>query len=72
VPAGKDVVVMFRLGALMVIARPFETLACGEALSLTWMVNEEVPAVVGVPLIVPFAGSKDKPEGREPPLADHV
>jgi hypothetical protein len=40
-------------------------------LSFTWTVKVEVPAAVGVPLIVPLAAS-DRPAGSEPVVVDQV
>jgi hypothetical protein len=40
-------------------------------LSFTWTVKFAVPAVVGVPLILPDAAS-DSPAGSEPTVVDHV
>jgi hypothetical protein len=44
----------------------------GDELSATATVKLPVPAVVGVPLMTPVAGSMDRPAGREPELMDHV
>ena len=41
------------------------------ALSFTWIVKFAVPAVVGVPLILPDAAS-DRPAGSEPTVVDQV
>jgi hypothetical protein len=40
-------------------------------LSFTWTVKFAVPAVVGVPLILPVAAS-DRPAGSEPTVVDQV
>jgi hypothetical protein len=40
-------------------------------LSFTWTVKFAVPAVVGVPLILPDAAS-DSPAGSEPTIVDQV
>jgi hypothetical protein len=40
-------------------------------LSFTWTVKFAVPAVVGVPLILPVAAS-DSPAGSEPTVVDQV
>jgi hypothetical protein len=40
-------------------------------LSFTWIVKFAVPAVVGVPLILPVAAS-DSPAGSEPTVVDQV
>ena len=40
-------------------------------LSFTWIVKFAVPAVVGVPLILPVAAS-DRPAGSEPMVVDQV
>ena len=41
------------------------------ALSFTWIVKFAVPAVVGVPLILPDAAS-DRPAGSEPTVVDQM
>ena len=40
-----------------------------DALSVNWIVNDEVAAVVGVPEIVPVEELSDKPEGSVPKAA---
>src|SRR5882762_8602684 len=42
------------------------------ALSLTWMVNMNVPASVGVPEIVPFEEDNVRPLGSWPPITNQV
>ena len=49
--------------------RPFVAVLLAESVTLT--VNDEVAAVVGVPLIWPALLS-DNPAGSEPELSDHV
>ena len=56
------VTVMFRFAV---------ALCAGELESFTFTVNEEVPAVVGVPLICPELPSV-RPAGREPELSDQL
>ena len=46
-------------------------LSAGELESVTFTVNEEVPAVVGVPLICPEPFTV-RPAGREPELNDQL
>ena len=55
----------------IVILRFAVALCAGELESLTVTVNEEVPAVVGVPLICPELPSV-RPAGREPELSDQL
>ena len=45
---------------------------CGVPTSVTCAVNENVPVVVGVPVIAPEAGFNCKPGGRAPETTDHV
>ena len=68
-PLANDVVVMESGVGAMVIenCRPCDW----PELSLTSAVKVEVPGVVGVPLIVPFAAS-DKPAGSAPDAIDQV
>jgi hypothetical protein len=40
-------------------------------LSFTWIVKLDVPAVVGVPLMIPVEELSDRPEGRAPDKMDH-
>ena len=53
----------------IVILRFAVALCAVELESVTFTVNEEVPAVVGVPLICPELPSV-RPAGREPELSD--
>ena len=57
--------------AEMVILRLAVALCTGEVESLTFTVNDEVPAVVGVPLICPEL-PRVRPAGREPELSDQL
>ena len=57
--------------AAMVMLRVAVALCAGELLSVTFTVNEDVPAVVGVPLICPELLSV-KPVGKEPELSDQL
>ena len=57
--------------AEMGIARLAVALCTGEVESLTFTVKEEVPAVVGVPLICPELLSV-KPPGKEPAVTDQA
>jgi len=57
-------VLMLSAGALIFRVRDFA--AVTEALSLTWTSKFRVPAVVGIPLIVPAAALRVRPEGRVP------
>ena len=40
------------------------------AVSATWIVKLNVPAAVGVPVIVPAAGSRLSPAGKDPDVTD--
>jgi hypothetical protein len=55
----------------MVILRLAVALCTGELESLTFTVNDDVPAVVGVPLIWPEV-LRVRPAGREPELSDQA
>ena len=57
--------------AAMVIVRLAVALCTGEVESLTFTVNDEVPAAVGVPLICPEL-PRVSPAGREPELSDQL
>ena len=66
-PLGNDVVVIVRgAGPLgeTVIDSPW--VALRPAASVTWTVNELVPAPEGVPVICPVAAAKLSPAGNEP------
>ena len=54
-----------------VMLRFAAALCAGELESVTFTVNEAVPAVVGVPLICPEL-LKVRPAGREPELSDQL
>jgi len=56
---------------VIAILRFAVALCDGEVESATLTVNDDVPAVVGVPLICPELLSV-KPAGREPELTDHA
>ena len=55
---------------LMVTMKAFDALP--EALSVTWAVKLDVPAVVGVPLIAPEVAFKVRPIGKLPRMTDQV
>jgi hypothetical protein len=69
VPLGSDEIVTVNGGAAMVMLRAW--VAVPLELSFTWTVKFAVPAVVGVPLMLPVAAS-DSPAGREPTVVDQV
>jgi len=69
VPLGSDDVVTANGGGAMVMLRACVSVAF--ELSFTCTVKLEVPAAVGVPLIVPLVAS-DRPAGSEPPAVDQV
>ena len=56
----------------MVIVRALVADICGDDVSVTFTVNDEVPDVVGVPEIFPVVPVKVKPAGRDPDRIDHV
>ena len=58
------------IAALMVMLNGLS--AVREAASVTRMVNENGPAVSGVPAIFPVLGVSVRPLGSEPLLIDHV
>ena len=60
---------MINCGAAMVMLRA--CVAVVFELSFTWTVKFAVPAVVGVPLILPDAAS-DSPAGSEPTVVDQM
>ena len=72
-PPDSDDVVMctFVAPAVIVMLRFAVELAAGELESLTATVNEDVPAVVGVPLMRPALLSV-KPAGSDPELTDQL
>jgi hypothetical protein len=57
--------------AVTVILRLFVALSAGVLASVTFTVNDDVPAAVGVPLICP-APLSVKPFGKAPALSDQV
>jgi len=59
-------------GKVIVIDRGFVTVAGGFPESCSRKVGENVPAVVGCPLITPDELSKSRPGGNEPLLIPHV
>jgi hypothetical protein len=69
VPLGSEDVVTINGGLAIVMLRVCVSVAF--ELSFTCAVKFPVPAVVGVPLIVPLAAS-DRPAGSAPALLDHV
>jgi hypothetical protein len=72
VPAGSEVVVIVgAAGKLIVIDNCFVAESCGLPESRTRKVGEDVPRVVGVPVIMPDA-LKLTPTGNEPLLISHV
>jgi hypothetical protein len=68
VPEGRLLVEIVIAGAAMVILSAF--VADPPLVSAARTVNCEVPAVCGVPLIVP-EGLKESPPGRDPPVNVH-
>ena len=72
VPAGSVIIVIFgAAGKLIVIDSVFCADCCGVPESRTLNVGEEVPAVVGVPLITP-AELRFKPTGNDPLARSHI
>jgi hypothetical protein len=65
---GSAEVVMFRVGGFTVSESP--ALTATDAASVTLTVKLEVPAVAGVPEIVPSA-DRFKPDGSDPLDIDH-
>ena len=72
-PAGsEDVVICTGVTEAVTTMLRFAVAVCaGELESVTFTVNEEVPAVVGVPLICPELLSV-KPAGKVPELIDQL
>lgn len=72
-PLGRDPVVMARVTGLVVSVR-FAVAVRGGLLESAAMKTSGTPvaATVGVPVIIPFAASKDKPGGSVPPVSDHM
>jgi hypothetical protein len=67
---GSGEVVVITTGGLIVKANA--RLAVALALSATWAVKLNVPALVGVPLSTPLDGSNPSPGGSEPVVTDQV
>src|SRR5437868_5795164 len=57
-------------GALMAIVSALA--AVPPAASVTWRVNDDVPAAVGVPLMTPVLELSDRPVGIAPPVRANV
>jgi uncharacterized membrane protein len=71
-PAGSDVVVIFgAAGTVIVMANGLVPVSCGVPESRTRKVGEEVPVVVGIPLITPDE-LRVRPIGNDPLLISHV
>ena len=71
-PASEEVEICTGVAAAAIVMLKLpDPLSAGELESLTLTVNEDVPGVVGVPLICPELLSV-KPAGREPELTDHA
>ena len=70
-PPGNEEVAMCTGAAVIAILRFAVALCAAELASLTATVNDDVPAVVGVPLICPALLSVS-PAGSEPELTDQV
>lgn len=69
VPVGSgDVVVMVSVAGSMIMDSGLVALAL--ALSVTWAVRLDVPAVVGVPVIAPVEELSVSPGGKEPLARD--
>ena len=64
--SGSDVVVM--PSTLIVNA----AVACTGVASVKVTVNGKTPPAVGVPLMIPLAGSSARPAGSEPPETVHT
>ena len=64
VPSGSDAVVIDR-GVAMAIVKDFVPLCGVAALSVTFTTKLNVPAAVGVPLMIP-SGDSPSPVGRGP------
>ena len=69
--ASEDVVICIGVTEVVTVTLRFAVALCaGELESVTFTVNEEVPAVVGVPvMLLPL---RDKPAGKDPELIDQV
>jgi hypothetical protein len=71
VALGSEVVVM--TGPLATMAMLSGAIAVLDRESVTWTVNDDVPAPVGVPVILLFpVPLRDNPEGSDPDEIDHV
>ena len=57
-------------GAVTVRLNGLLALSCGEELSVTWIVGVEIPAVVGVPLML--QPSRERPTGRVPAVIEQA
>ena len=67
VPAGSGLeVLIVRVAGLTVRANAFDAVCGVPAESCTCKVKFDVPAAVGVPVIVPLAGFSVRPAGSEP------
>jgi len=74
VPIGSDLVVMMGVAnvptiSVSVVEVP---ICCGVAESFTWNTSCAVAAAVGVPLMIPVAGSSDNPLGIVPETRENV
>ena len=68
-PLGREAVVTVNAGRTMVMLSGAVALAL--ALSFTWTVKFDVPAVVGEPVMAPAVES-ERPAGNEPAAVDQV
>lgn len=66
VPEGSDTVVILRVAGLMKILSDWVAVCAGLPLSVSFTVNADAPATVGVPVIVPVDGFSVKPVGSDP------
>jgi hypothetical protein len=74
-PSGKEVLVMVTNPSMEIFNEPEFPVAGGVSASATWMVNVEVPRVVGIPEIVAVLSGfpvSVSPAGRVPLLTLHV
>lgn len=73
IPPGSEVVVIFsELVVEMVMLSAFVADICGEDVSVTLTVKDEVPDAVGVPEMTPVLAASVKPAGRVPESMDQV
>ena len=71
-PGSEEVVICTIVAAAVIVILKFaDVLPTGELESLTLTVNDEVPVVLGVPLIWPEP-LRLKPAGKDPDLTDQV